>query len=216
MANANTPRGLQPYANIWGQKWTGAVKTFYVPSGNATALYLGDPVLRLYNNSDGNGIPVAEIATGGASNPITGAFMGISNNAGQTTIPLLQSQTPYLAAGQAAYIYVTDDPFLLYWCQEDSAGGTAAIPSNSVGQNFNLLAGAGSTVTSQSGWQINSASTTTHGTGSDVNQVRLIEALQEVDNAVGTSGTPDIGLYCKWLVQINQNDALNRVAFPGS
>lgn len=215
MANKNTPRGLQPYANIWGQKWTGAVKTFYVPVGNATALFLGDPVTRVYNQSDGNGVPVAEISSAGDSNIITGAFMGISNNAGQHVITLQQNQTPYLAAAQEAYIYVTDDPFLLYWIQENSTGA-AAIPSNNVGQNYNLAAGSGSTATSFSGWQLDSATTTTHGTGSDVKQVRLIEALQEVDNAVGTSGTPDIGINAKWLVQLNLTDWSNKIAFPGT
>lgn len=207
MANKNTPRGLQPYANIWGQKWTGAVKTFYVPVGNATALYLGDPVTRVYNTSDGNGIPVAEISSAGDSNLITGAFMGRTNNAGQTTIPLLQSNNVYLPASTAAYIMVTDDPFLLYWIQESGAAG-AALTSNSVGQNFNLLAGSGSTVTAQSGWTLDVATTTTHGTGSDVKQVRTIELLQEVDNA--------IGVYAKWLVALNQSDALNKIAFPGT
>lgn len=195
MANPNTPYGLRPYAYMSGAPWGGAVRTYYVPVGNATALYLGDPVNLTYS-SDGNGIPVAEIASAGAGHQILGVFLGISNNAGlpQNVITLLQSQTPYLAASQAAYIYVSDDPFLLYAIQEDSNGG--AIASNSAaGANANLVAGSGSTVTSQSGWQLQSSSVT--NTGSDgTKQLRIIQALQEVDNAIGTN--------CKWLVKINQ------------
>jgi hypothetical protein len=195
MANPNTPYGLRPYAYMSGAPWGGAVRTYYVPVGNATALYLGDPVNLTYT-SDGNGVPVCEVATAGAAHQVAGVFLGISNNAGLpgNVITLLQSQTPYLAASQAAYIYVCDDPFLLYAVQEDSVGG-AATSNGAAGANANLVAGSGSTVTSQSGWQLQSSSVT--NTGSDsTKQLRIIQALQEVDNAIGVN--------CKWLVKINQ------------
>lgn len=193
MANSNTPFGMRPYAYMSGAPYNGAVRTYYVPAGNGTALYFGDPVNLVPNNSDGNGIPVAEIATAGSTHQILGSFAGISNNAGLTTIPLLQSQTPYLASGQAAYIYVTDDPFLLYAIQEDSNGG--ALSSNAGSSaNGNLVAGAGSTYSSQSGWMLQSSSVV-HTAGGTL-QLRLIQALQEADNAIGN--------YCRWLVKINQ------------
>lgn len=202
MANPNTPRGLQPYAYAWGAPWGGAVRTYYVPAGNATALFLGDPVQLVGGSSDGNGVPTAEIATaGGTTSPtdyILGAFMGISNNAGQATITLLQNQTPYLAAGQAAYIYVADDPFLLFEMQEDSVGG--AMPSYAAGGNAALVAGAGSTVTSFSGWQLQSSTI-----GAASQQMRIIQALQQVDNAVGVNA--------KWLTKINLHQMLNTTGF---
>jgi len=177
-----------------GAPYNGAVRTYYVPSGNGTALYLGDPVNLVAGSSDGNGVPTAEIATGGSTHQILGAFMGISNNAGRSVITLLQSQTPYLAASQAAYIYVCDDPFLLYAVQEDSVGG--AITSNgATSANANLIAGSGSTVTSQSGWLLDSSTVSAVGSDSTL-QVRIIQMLQETDNAIGN--------YAKWLVKINQ------------
>lgn len=194
MANSNSPFGLRPYAYMSGAPYNGAVRTYYVPVGNSTALYFGDPVNLVAGSSDGNGIPVAEIATAGATHQILGSFAGISNNAGLTTIPLLQSQTPYLAASQAAYIYVTDDPFLLYALQEDSNGGSVTS-NNAASANANLVAGAGSTVTSQSGWMLQSSSVG-HGGSDSTKQLRIIQALQETDNAIGN--------YCRWLVKINQ------------
>jgi len=194
MANANTPFGLRPISYMSGAPWGGAARTYYVPVGNSTALYFGDPVNLVAASSDGNGIPTAEIATGGSAHQILGSFVGISNNAGLATIPLLQSQTPYLAAGQAAYIYVTDDPFLLYEVQEDSVGGSITS-DNASSANANLIAGAGSTATSESGWLLDS-STVGHGGSDPTLQVRIIQALQQVDNAIGN--------YCKWLVKINQ------------
>ena len=198
MANANSPRGLVPYAYMSGAPYNGAVRTYYVPSGNGTALYIGDPVDIVQNNSDGNGVPVAEIATAGSTHAILGAFMGISNNAGQFTIPLLQSQPVYLPAGQAAYIYVCDDPFLLYWVQENSIGGggtSGAMVSGASGGNTNLIAGAGSTYSGYSGWQLDSSLLSQAGSDGTL-QIRIIQALQEPDNAIGP--------YCKWMVKINQ------------
>lgn len=194
MANPNIPRGLQPYAYAWGAPWGGAVRTYYVPAGNATALFFGDPVALVSNSSDGNGVPVAEIATAGAGNYLLGCFQGLSNNAGQATIPVLQNQTPYLAAGQAAYIYVADDPFLLFEIQENGA-----MASGAGGGGASLVAGAGSTVTSFSGWQINSA--TLEHNGGTPQQMRIIQALQQIDNAPGQNA--------KWLAKINQHQWLN-------
>jgi hypothetical protein len=195
MANPNTPYGIRPYAYMSGAPYNGAVRTYYVPAGNSTALYFGDPVLNITNSSDGNGVQTVEIASAGASDYILGSFVGISNNAGVTTIPLLQSQTPYLPASTAAYIYVSDDPFLLYAVQEDSVGG--ALVSGASGRNANLVAGSGSTVTNQSGWQLQSSSLETTNTG----QMRIIQMLQEIDNAQGVNA--------KWLCKINLHPFLN-------
>lgn len=191
MANPNTPFGLRPYAYMSGAPYNGAVRTYYVPSGNATALYLGDPVVNITNSSDGNGVQSVGIATAGGGAKVLGAFMGISNNAGQSVITLQQTQTPYLAASQAAYVYVCDDPFLLYLIQEDSVGGS--MVSGASGRNADLVSGSGSTVTSQSGWMLDSSTLQTTSTL----QLRIIQALQETDNTVATS-------FAKWLVKINQ------------
>jgi hypothetical protein len=195
MANVNAASGLQPYAYAWGAPWGGAVRTYYVPVGNGTALYLGDPVALVTNSSDGNGIQTAEIASAGGSALVLGAFMGVSNNAGQTTIPVLQSQPVYLPASTAAYIYVSDDPFLLYKIQEDGVGG--AMASGASGRNADLVAGSGSTVTALSGWQLDSSTLQTTSTL----QLRIIQLLQESDNAIGLSA--------KWLVKLNTSQMLS-------
>lgn len=190
MANPNTPRGLIPYAYMSGAPYNGATRVYYVPVGNATALFLGDPVVGITNSSDGNGVGSVGIATAAGGTPILGTFAGIANNAGAPTIALLQNQTPYLAASQAAYVYVTDDPFLLYMIQEDSVGG--AMVSGAAGRNADLIAGTGSTVSSYSGWMLDSSTLATTNT----RQLRIIQALQQPDNAIGVNA--------KWLVKINQ------------
>ena len=197
MANANAPRGIIPYAYRSGAPYNGAVRTYYVPVGNATALYMGDPVVLITNSSDGNGVQTVEAATAGGTNnggiayAVLGSFAGISNNAGTATIPLLQSQPVYLPASTAAYIYVADDPSLLYWAQEDSVGG--ALVSGASGRNISLVAGTGSTVTGFSGWMLQSSTLS----AANAYQMRIVELLQKGDNTVGT--------YAKWLTFINNH-----------
>ena len=186
MANPNAPRGLIPYAYASGAPYNGSVNVYYVPAGNATALYIGDPVTVITNSSDGNGIQSVGIGAAGGGAYITGAFMGLANNAGQATIPVLQSSTVYLPASTAAYVYVADDPNLLWWAQEDGA-----MVSGASGRNVDLVAGAGSTYTGYSGWQIASSTLATTATL----QMRIMRMLQESDNAVGTNA--------KWLCRIN-------------
>lgn len=186
MANPNTPYGLRPYAYASGAPYNGAVQVYYVPVGNATALYMGDPVTVVTNSSDGNGVPTVAIGTAGGGAYITGCFVGRANNAGQATIPVLQSNNVYLPASTAAYVYVADDPNLVFAIQEDGAMVTGASS-----RNADLVAGTGSTVTAQSGWQLSSASLQTTATL----QLRIMRMLQETDNAVGTNA--------KWLCRIN-------------
>lgn len=192
MANANTPRGIIPYAYRSGAPYNGAVRTYYVPVGNATALYIGDPVISITNSSDGNGVPAVGIATAGSTTTnltvsILGAYMGRSNNAGQAVIPVTQGQNVYLPAATAAYVYVSDDPTLLYVVQEDGA-----MVSGASGRNAPLVAGAGSTFSAYSGWQLQSSNLST-----SAYQMRIVQMLQEADNAVGTNA--------KWLAYINNH-----------
>lgn len=194
MPNVNSPFGLRPYSMMSGAPYSGAVRTYYVPASNPTALYIGDPVTMITNSSDGNGVQTVQIATAGASQPILGAFQGITNNAGTAVITLQQTQPPYLAAGQAAYVVVSDDPFLLYAVQEDGAAG-AALVSGASGRNANMVAGTGSIYSGQSGWALQTSSL---AAGTATGQLRIIQLLQAApsDNAVGQ--------YARWLVKINQ------------
>ena len=70
MANVNAPYGIRPYAYRSGAPYNGAVRTYYVPVGNGTALYFGDPVILIHNSCDGNGVQTVEIATAGTTNMV--------------------------------------------------------------------------------------------------------------------------------------------------
>ena len=195
MANPNTPYGLRPYSYVHGAPYAGAVRIYAVPANNGTALYYGDPVKLITNSSDANGVQNVVIGSAGGGAYTLGSFMGVANNAGQLVIPVLQNQTPYLPASTAAYVYVTDDPTILYAIQEDGLGG--AMVAGASGRNADLVSGSGSTITSQSGWMLDSSTLQTTNTL----QLRIIQLLQEPDNAVGLSA--------KWLVKLNLSSMLN-------
>lgn len=187
MANANVPRGLVPYRRASGEMWNGQANIYYVPSSYATAIFVGDPVVPS-GSSDANGIPGVTVATAGATNNVLGAMVGIVQG-GDPVLAITRDLPIYRPASVAQYILVADDPDTLFWAQEDSNGG--ALSKDDAMSNVNLVAGAGSTATGYSGWQLQSSSV---GTGSTL-QIRLLRVLQQADNAVGVNA--------KWLVKIN-------------
>mgnify|MGYP006137790821 CR=1 FL=1 len=47
MANVDRPSGLKPVRHKSGAPYNGAANPYFIPSGYATALYVGDPVVKL-------------------------------------------------------------------------------------------------------------------------------------------------------------------------
>lgn len=180
MANANAPFGLVPIMENNGSPWAGATSVYYVPATNATALYIGDPVI-LSGTADADGVPTAIRATGATSARITGAVVGFVPSA---TIVA----NGYRAASTAEYAIVADGPGVLYEVQEDAAGG--ALTASSVGLNANLVAGTGSRITG-SGFMLDSSTAATSATL----QVRIVRLQNRPDNAIGD--------YAKWVVRLN-------------
>ncbi|ACI52205.1 conserved hypothetical protein [Gluconacetobacter diazotrophicus PA1 5] len=193
--NPNVPRGLKPLAYTSGAPYSGGMQVYYVPPGNPNALFVGDPLVVLDGQADANGVPAVGLATAGASGYITGSMQGVANNAGELVQTVLQNTPVYLPAGQSGYVYVADDPNLVFLVQEDSVGG--ALTAGAASKNINLVAGSGSLVTGNSGWQIQSSSAETTATG----QMRILRAMQAIDNAIGTNA--------KWLCRINLHTITN-------
>ena len=57
MANTSIARGLIPVRYRSGAPYNGGYNTYYIPSTNSTALFIGDPVIAVTAAADGNGIP---------------------------------------------------------------------------------------------------------------------------------------------------------------
>ena len=205
MANVSVARGLIPYRYRSGAPYNAAANIYYVPVGNATALYVGDPVQILSASADGNGIPAVRIVTAGngtdtpiATYGIIGSVVGRVSG-GEPIISLTRDSNVYLPASTAGYILVADDPFLLFEVQENGNMGGATPVVGSVpgpGKNVDLVAGTGSTTTGYSGWTLGSASLSVNAL-----QMRVIRMLEQADNTLGTNA--------KWLTSINLHQLTN-------
>lgn len=185
MANANAPTGLTPRRYRNGSPWMGAARHYYVPASDATALYIGDPVV-IVAGSDTNGFASVTRATAGASNRITGVVVGF-----RPTTPMMASY-PARPASTAGYVIVADDPDLLFEIQESATTDGAALTATAMGKNAQLVAGTGTVA--GSGFMLDSTTAVTTNTG----QLRIVEYQRRADNDGPAKA------YGKWLVAINQ------------
>ncbi|MCH9836748.1 hypothetical protein K0U83_13860 [bacterium] len=170
--------GLRPVRYKSGAPYNGAANTYFVPSSDSTALFVGDPVL-IAGSADADG--VATVARAAAGARITGVVVGFSAYPGDTTDGALE--TGFRAASTNAYVLVADDPDLLFEAREDAVGGALAVAD--VGLNVDLVAAAGSTATRKSGYLLDSS---TKATGTA--QVRIVGFSQRIGNVIGTN--PDV------------------------
>jgi hypothetical protein len=141
-----------------GKVYTGAPSTYYVPSSNATAVYIGDAVVK---TGDNNTVavqsataqhPVGTLrevttATVGDGNPITGVVVGIE--------PLITDlSVNYRVASTTMVVKVVDDPDVVFELRANGAITAAA----SVGLNAVLIGTGGSTATGLSSQQLDTTS----------------------------------------------------------
>jgi hypothetical protein len=183
MANSDARRGLIPRKHSNGAPYNGSARAYYVPSSYATALYVGDPVVRVAGGSNTSAfrghkagtLPQINKATAGGSNYVTGSIVGFDLDPSN----LDKSYNP---ASNERIVYVADDPDLIFEIQEDSDGG--ALGAADVGLNANLIfTHSGSTATGYSGAELDSSSAATTATL----QLKIVELIDRADNEVGTN-----------------------------
>jgi hypothetical protein len=200
MANSNNPKGLIPIKNNGGEL---DVNFYYVNSSYATALFIGDPVVKNGTSNIANVVagqrqfnagtlPEVEKATAGAGNPITGVIVGFLPNFDNTSRNYNPASTETIAV-------VADNPNQHFEIQEETAG--TPLAATSVGLNANVVfAESGSTVTGISGVELD---TTTPASGATL-QLKILRLVDRVDNAIGQ--------HAKWEVKINNHTDANAVA----
>lgn len=129
MANVSAPFGLMPVQEGSGSPWNGRASRYWIPSTDAVAYYIGDPVALLGVEStqdcDANGIPgVLKVSTSGITLWL-GPVVGIEpvNAGGITNIgSALSLEQVYIPATKTHdyYVYVADDPNLIFEIQGDA------------------------------------------------------------------------------------------------
>ena len=182
MANVDSPFGLRPLRYKSGAPYNGAAVPMYINASYATALFVGDPVIKVAGGSNaaqvsapGVGdwaigtLPSIEKATVGDTNRITGVIVGFA----ATASDLSKQYSPASTEGVAM---VATDPALIFEIQADGA-----IPAASVGLNAVLIAThSGSTITGLSGVELN---TTSDAPAADAsNQLLIVGAVSRTDN----------------------------------
>ncbi len=179
MPNANAPFGLKPVRDGASAPYNDGTDLFWVPTTDATVMYIGDPVV-ISGTADPNGVPSVALATAGAGNRITGVIAGFNVN------PTIVANG-FRPASIEAHPIVQHHPDALY---EVMANGSVA--ATDIGANANLIAGTLGNSYKRSGWMLDTASMTTTATL----QVRIVGLARRPDNEFGANAV--------LLVRINQ------------
>lgn len=180
MANSNAPRGLVPVRHRSGAPYNGAANLYFVPASDGTALFIGDPVI-IGGSADADGVPTAIRATAAGGSYISGVVVGFVPD---PTNLELKNRT----ASTARYVYVCDDPDVIFEIQEDAVGG--ALAAVDVGLNADLIAGTGSTVTGYSGFQLDTSTKATTNTL----QLRIVRFAQRADNEISANAKVEVAI----------------------
>lgn len=195
MANTSRVNGFRPVKHITGAPYNGQFNTYAVLAADATALFVGD-LVKITGTADANG--VASIAQAAAGNAVIGAVVGFVPDYADLNRP-----GQFRAASTLRYVMVADAPDLIFEAEADNGGAALAITD--VGRAADVLVGAGSTVTGQSGMQLDSS---TAATNTATFPLKIMGFAQRVDNEVGQS-------FSKVLVKINAHQFTSGAGIAG-
>lgn len=187
MANNDAPFGLRPVRHRNGASYNGAVNAYYVPSTYATALFVGDPVVKTgtANTSQVGGfqpgtLPEVNKASAGDTNAITGVIVSFG------TASPNDDDKVYNPASTERIVYVADDPDLVFEIQAD---GTLA--ETQVGLNAVLIyTNSGDTNTGLSGAELDTTSDVPAADAS--NQLTIQRFVNRTDQEVGANSVVEV------------------------
>ncbi len=186
MPNSNTPRGLTPRKDAGSGVETGGVEHFFVSASDATALYVGDPVVKS-GSSDPTGA-YASVIRSAAAGPITGVVVGFVPDGRTDTLG-------YRAASTAGYVLVNTDVNQMYEIQCD-----AVLVAADIGLNASMTLNAGNAYARRSGVVLDGATKATTAT--------LPLKIRGLSPVPGN----DFGAYQRVLVTINNTTEANATA----
>lgn len=185
MPNVNAPFGFAHLGNNSGGAPTFGISVRKIASGNSTAIFFGDAVVPVTSSATG----YITRATAGTV-ALAGIFAGCKYYSTSLQRVINSRYWPGSGATGDVDCYVIDDPFARFKVQSDATGITFA----KVGQNAQLIAGAGDTNTGLSGMTINSTTATTA-----TFPFRIVGLVTEPAGANGTES----GAYNHVIVEFN-------------
>lgn len=192
MANVDRPDGLRPVKTISGAPWANQVREYPVDASNGTAIFVGD-LIKV--EDDGN------VAPSGAGGSVIGVcvgveVVGVSDDNFIENGNLGAEQHPgYLPASTAGTVRVAVGSDILYEIQEDSVGST--LTAANIGSVGDVAAGAGSTTTGRSAYELDSSDVVAKDASPGAAQLMIVDYVRRPDNTVGSANA-------RWLVKINE------------
>ena len=182
MANLDAPFGLAPVRHRDGAPYNGATNPCYINSSYGTALFIGDPVIKVAGGSNASRIevpgagafeigtlPEIEKAGAGDASRITGVIVGFAQ---QPTDP----ETKHSKASVEGVAFVCTDPDVIFEIQADGA-----VTATTVGLNAIMIyTHAGSTTTGLSGVELDTTGTAPSADAS--NPLLILRASNREDN----------------------------------
>lgn len=181
MANIDSPFGLKPVRHRNGAPYNGAANPYYLPSSYATAMFIGDPVIKTGTSNTaavavpGAGgfaigtLPEINKATAGDAQRVTGVIVGFSALPGDLN-------KNYNPASTERVAWVCDDPDIVFEIQADGAVAAASMGLNAV---F-IYTHSGNTTTGLSGVELDTTSDVPAADAS--NQMVILRAANREDN----------------------------------
>ena len=204
MANANTPRGLSPVGTITGAAYNQQGRLYAIASDASNTYAIGD-VLKVAGGSDATGIPYATKAA--STDTPVGVIVGI-----QVASPTVSLQGTTLSLEQIYiglsaglhYVYVVDDPAVIFSIESDATGVALADVFSNAGMTItanqtSLAQSSPLSSTVLAGSSIKTIATS----GSLALPLQIIGFEQSVNNAAGA--------YANVLVKWNKHQFLNPV-----
>ena len=200
MGNVNKPIGFSPVGNLLGGKWNEQGRVYAIPTSDTTNSYaIGDCVMSAAG-SDVNGIRYIQ-KWGGATTTSAlplGIIVGVrvadsSVSLVGTTLDLTQTYIPAGTRTTVRYVYVVDDPFVLFEAQFNSTGATQA--------QLSLNAAVTISAANQTSLSTSSPFSDMVLSGPAVTAtlpIRLLGAVQRVDNEVTSAASPYVRVLCKF------------------
>jgi hypothetical protein len=204
MANANTPRGLSPVGTITGAAYNEQGRLYAIANDGSNTYAIGD-VVKVAGGSDTSGVPYVTKAA--STDTPVGVIVGIrvadpGTSLVGTTLALNQIYLP-LNSG-LRYVFVVDDPAVIFQVEGDATGVTSA----NVFSNTGLTITANQTTLGQasplSNTVVDAASIKAIGTSGSLALPLQIIGLEQVENNAA-------GAYANVLVKWNKHQFLNPV-----
>lgn len=172
MANTSRVNGFNPVRSLVGNSNVGQINKYFLPSGDATAVFVGDAVKADATGdtaaAGGLALGIQSVVQAAATNAILGVVVGFAVDPTNLNTP------QYRAASTGRYVFVADSPDQIFEIQ--TSNGTLSVAD--VGLNANIAVAAGSTTTGSSGMTLDVGTIATTATL----PLRIVGFTQRPDN----------------------------------